>query len=79
VYSNVVSGFRVPWVTAVYVVAQLLLGLHLYHGAWSLFQTLGLSHPRYDRLRQALPRAVALTVVAGNLAMPLAVLTGIIQ
>lgn len=78
VYANFVNGFRVPWVVAIYLVAQVLLGLHLYHGAWSLFQTLGLNHPRYNRLREALPRAVAMTVVTGNCAMPLAVLTGII-
>ena len=79
VYSNVVNGFRIPWVTAVYVVAQALLGLHLYHGAWSLFQTLGLNHPRYNRWREAIPRTIALAVVAGNVAMPLAVLTGVVS
>jgi len=79
VYANVVNGFRVPWVVAVYLAAQGLLGLHLYHGAWSLFQTLGLHHPRYHRLRQVLPRAIALVVVAGNVAIPLAVLMGVIS
>lgn len=79
VYSNLVNGFRVPWVVAIYLVAQVLLGLHLHHGAWSLFQTLGLNHPRYNRLRNTLPRAIALGVVAGNLAMPLAVFLGIVK
>jgi succinate dehydrogenase / fumarate reductase, cytochrome b subunit len=79
VYGNFVNGFRVPWVTAIYLVAQAALGLHLYHGAWSLFQTLGLNHPRYNRLRVTLPRALAFLVVAGNVSMPLAVLAGIIR
>lgn len=79
VYSNFVNGFRVPWVTAIYLLAQTALGLHLYHGAWSLFQTLGLSHPRYNRLRENLPRAVAFMVVSGNVILPLAVLAGIIR
>jgi succinate dehydrogenase / fumarate reductase cytochrome b subunit len=79
VYANVVNGFRVPWVTGIYLVGQILLGLHLYHGAWSLFQTLGLNHPRYNSWRVALPRTVAMIVVLGNLAMPLAVLTGIVR
>lgn len=79
VYANVVNGFSVPWVTAIYVFAQVLLGMHLHHGAWSLFQSLGLSHPRYDGLRRALPRTLALGVVVGNVAMPLAVLTGLVQ
>jgi succinate dehydrogenase / fumarate reductase cytochrome b subunit len=79
VYANFVNGFRVPWVTALYLVAQVMLGLHLYHGAWSLFQTLGLNHPRYNRVRTIVPRALALVVVAGNVVMPLAVLAGIIR
>lgn len=78
VYANVVNGFRVPWVAAIYVVAQAMLGLHLYHGAWSLFQSLGLSHPRYDAVRRWLPRAVAAAVVAGNIAMPVAIVTRLI-
>jgi succinate dehydrogenase / fumarate reductase cytochrome b subunit len=79
VYANVVNGFRVPWVVAIYLVAQGMLGFHLYHGAWSLFQTLGLSHPRYNGPREALSRGVALMVVTGNIVMPLAVLMGIVQ
>lgn len=79
VYANVVNGFRVPWVSAIYIVAQVLLGLHLYHGSWSLFQSLGLSHPRYNRWREALPRALALAVVVGNISMPVSVLAGIIR
>ena len=65
--------------TAVYVIAQVLLGLHLHHGAWSLFQSLGLSHPRYDGLRRWVPRGFAYAVVAGNIAMPLAVLLGLVR
>lgn len=78
-YANIVNGFRVPWVTAIYLVAQVLLGLHLYHGAWSLFQTLGLNHPRYNGLRQTVPRLIAITIVLGNVSMPLAVLAGVIS
>src|SRR5690606_30751483 len=48
VYHNVVSSFRVPWLVGIYVVAQILLGLHIYHGAWSLFQSLGINHRRYN-------------------------------
>jgi succinate dehydrogenase / fumarate reductase cytochrome b subunit len=79
VYRNVVNGFSVPWVTAIYVAAQVFLGLHLYHGAWSLFQTLGLSHPRYNELIKLGPKAIGVGVAAGNVAMPLAVLAGIVR
>jgi succinate dehydrogenase / fumarate reductase cytochrome b subunit len=76
VYHNFVVGFRPLLVTGVYVVAMLFLGLHLYHGVWSLMQTLGLSHPRYDALRHAFATLVAVVVVVGNISMPVAVLAG---
>jgi succinate dehydrogenase / fumarate reductase cytochrome b subunit len=79
VYHNVVAGFSVWWVSGVYIVAQLALGLHLYHGVWSMLQTLGLSHPSYNRLRTALALFVAVVVVAGNISIPVAVLTGVVS
>jgi succinate dehydrogenase / fumarate reductase cytochrome b subunit len=74
VYSMVVSGFRNPWITLSYLVAMVFLGLHLWHGGSSWFQSLGLEHPRYDRLIRGFGPAVAVLVVAGNCSMPLAVL-----
>ncbi len=79
VYRNVVNGFSVWWVTLIYVAAQVFLGLHLYHGSWSMLQTLGLSHPRYEELKRALPQALGLAVATGNIVMPLSVLAGIIR
>ncbi len=79
IYSNVVHGFSVPWVTLIYVAAQTCLGFHLYHGAWSLFQTLGISHPRYNPMLRLIPKAIGVGVAAGNIAMPLAVLAGVIR
>jgi succinate dehydrogenase / fumarate reductase cytochrome b subunit len=58
---------------------MLALGLHLYHGAWSFMQTLGLSHPRYNRLRYAVAAILTLVVVAGNISFPVAVLTGLLR
>lgn len=78
-YANFVNGFKVPWVTALYVGAQIFLGLHLYHGSWSLLQTLGLSHPRYENVKRLLPQALGLAVAGGNILMPLAVLSGVIR
>jgi succinate dehydrogenase / fumarate reductase cytochrome b subunit len=79
VYRNLVNGFSVPWVAAIYVAAQVFLGLHLYHGSWSMLQTLGLSHPRYNELRRMIPPAIGLGVAAGNIAIPLSVLAGIVK
>ncbi|MGB5814206.1 MAG: succinate dehydrogenase cytochrome b subunit [Thermoanaerobaculia bacterium] len=80
VYHNVVAGFSVWWVSAFYIVAQLALGLHLYHGLWSLFQTLGWyvdENPRDWRRRFAL--VFALVIVLGNISFPLAVLAGLVR
>ena len=77
-YTNFVSSFKVPWVAGVYILANLFLGLHLYHGSWSLFQSLGLSHPRYNPIRQRVAIALGLTVATGNVIMPLAVLSGLV-
>lgn len=78
VYSNFVNGFQVPWVTLLYVAANLALGLHLYHGGWSMLQSLGMNHPRYNLLRKKAAVALALVVTLGNISMPIAVLLGII-
>jgi succinate dehydrogenase cytochrome b subunit len=76
VYHNFIAGFRQPLASAFYIVAMVLLGLHLQHGAWSMLQTVGLNHPRYNRLRQGFAYAMAALVVLGNISFPVAVLTG---
>ncbi len=76
VYHNVVTGFQVMPVAVLYIVATLALALHLFHGSWSLFQTLGLNHPRYNRLRNVVCVGLAALVVVGNLSFPVAVLAG---
>jgi succinate dehydrogenase / fumarate reductase cytochrome b subunit len=78
-YHNFVTGFRSLPVVAVYTVAMIALGLHLYHGTWSAFQTMGLDGPRIKRWREPIALGVALIVVLANLSFPVAVLTGIIQ
>jgi succinate dehydrogenase / fumarate reductase, cytochrome b subunit len=78
-YHNFVSGFQVPAASAFYVLAQLCLGFHLWHGVWSLTQTFGLAHPRYDRLRRGLAYGFAVLVAGVNISYPIAVLAGIIH
>lgn len=79
VYHNFVAGFRVVPVSIFYIFAMLALGLHLRHGVWSMFQTLGVSHPRYIRAAHVLAWVVAIVVVVGNISFPLAVLAGIVK
>src|SRR5262249_49077293 len=79
VYGNVVASFSVWWVALFYVVAQVALGLHLYHGLWSLFQSLGWSHPRYDRWRRGFATAFSWLITLGNVSFPIAVLSGLVR
>ena len=79
VYHNFVAGFRVVPVSIAYIVAMIALGLHLRHGVWSMFQTLGVSHPRYMRAAHVGAWIVAILVTAGNISFPLAVLAGIVK
>ena len=79
VYSNLIASMeRVP-VAAIYIVANLALGVHIYHGTWSLFQSLGWSHPRFNQWRRYAAYGVSALIVAGNLSFPLAVQLGILE
>lgn len=78
VYSMVILGFRQPIVAVSYIVAMVLLWFHLNHGASSLFKSLGLRHPNYNSMLDKVGPAVATVVVGGNIAMPVAILAGLI-
>ncbi|MFC5749501.1 succinate dehydrogenase cytochrome b subunit [Actinomadura rugatobispora] len=77
-YERVVEGFDPSrwYVTLFYVVALALVGLHLRHGIWSAFQTLGLRTPRNERTLRLLAATVAVLVTVGFLAVPFAVTFG---
>ena len=79
VYANVVRGFQQPLVALFYLVAMSLLCLHLYHGVWSMFQSLGLSHPKYTPKIKRFAAAVSLLLLADFSSVPLAVLAGFHQ
>lgn len=79
VYRNVVTGFRVWYVAAFYIVAMVALGLHLFHGVWSLTQSLGLDQFRYKRLLRRFAVVSACVVAAGFLSVPIVVLAGLVS
>jgi succinate dehydrogenase / fumarate reductase cytochrome b subunit len=79
VYHNFVAGFRSVPVCLFYIFAMLALGLHLSHGVWSMFQTLGVSHPRYIRVAHVGAWIFAAIIVIGNISFPLAVLAGVVK
>jgi succinate dehydrogenase / fumarate reductase cytochrome b subunit len=79
IYNNMVLSFERPAVSIFYIVANLALGLHLLHGAWSLFQSLGWNHPKFNAWRRWFAYGFTIVVVGGNITFPLAVLTGVIE
>lgn len=79
VYHNVVESLSSLPVAAVYVVANIALAVHIFHGAWSLLQSLGVNNPRYNHLRRGLAGAVAGVILVGNLSFPVMVQAGLID
>jgi succinate dehydrogenase / fumarate reductase cytochrome b subunit len=79
VYSNVINGFSVPWVSFVYIISMLALGNHLFHGTWSMFQSLGFNHSAYNKRIMWIALGITLFVTLGNISIPLAVLFGIVS
>ena len=79
VYANLVSGLRVVPVAAIYVGSMALLGLHLWHGVWSMFQTLGANQGRFGSPGRYFATALTAVVVGGFAVVPIAVATGFIK
>ena len=75
---NVIAGFQNYAVSGFYIFAMILLCMHLYHGMWSMFQSLGISHPRYTPLVKKAAAVLAIAVAVGNCSIPIAVLTGLL-
>jgi succinate dehydrogenase / fumarate reductase cytochrome b subunit len=78
VYRNVVASFQRWPVAVAYVAANLALGVHLYHGAWSLFQSMGWNDRRVNRWRRNFALAFTVAVVVGNVSFPVMVVTGVV-
>jgi succinate dehydrogenase / fumarate reductase cytochrome b subunit len=79
VFRNLVASFERPPIAAIYIVANIALGIHLFHGAWSMFQSLGLNNPKWNSWRRAFAAGFAGVVMIGNLSFPIAVLTGLVN
>ena len=78
VYDNVVRSFDRPVVAVFYIIANVLLGIHLFHGSWSIFQSLGWNNPRFNKWRRAFAGGFATVVVVGNISFPVSVMAGIV-
>lgn len=79
VRHNMLASFSIWWVTAFYVISMVFLGLHVHHGIWSAFQTLGVANPKYKSWRRTLAVLFALIVAIGNISIPLAIFFGVVH
>jgi succinate dehydrogenase cytochrome b subunit len=79
VYHNLVAGLSVMPVAVFYIVAMLCLALHVFHGVWSLFQSLGVSQPRYESFARRFATLFTIVVVGGFVIIPIAVLAGFLK
>jgi succinate dehydrogenase / fumarate reductase cytochrome b subunit len=78
-YHNLIAGFRSLPVVLIYLVALVALGLHLYHGTWSMFQTLGLNDSQWNMAFRALAWVLAIVVPVGFAVVPIAIQLGFVQ
>ena len=76
VYSSVVQTFQNPWIAGSYVVAMVLLGFHLWHGATSAFQTFGVRHESYETLLRVTAALLVAALVLGNSSIPILIYLG---
>lgn len=79
VYDNLVSSLSRWPVWILYVAAQVALAFHIWHGAWSLFQSLGIDNPHFNRFRRTFAHIFATVVVAGFLSVPVGVALDIVS
>lgn len=73
VYANISSSFQFGWVVLVYVLGTSAVGLHLLHGGHSMFESLGLRHPRFDGIIRVVAGGATLLFVAGFIFLPCAI------
>jgi succinate dehydrogenase / fumarate reductase cytochrome b subunit len=77
-YDRLVAGFSNPLITAVYVIALILLGMHLRHGIWSATQTLGQSNKRREKTVNLFALVFSVVLIGGFLLVPFSVLFGLV-
>lgn len=78
-YHNVSESMSFLPVAIIYIVANIALALHLYHGIWSVFQSLGINSPKINAIRRPLAIGIAGIILLGNLSFPILTQAGVIE
>lgn len=79
VYDNVLASMQRPAVAIVYILCNIAVAVHLFHGTWSMFQSLGLNNPRYNAARRAFAVGISSIILVGNVSFPVMVLAGVVH
>lgn len=79
VYNNVSRSLSNVPVAIIYIVANIAVAVHLYHGAWSMFQSLGWNNPKFNQARRAFASTIAGVILIGNLSFPIMNLAGVVS
>ncbi|MBM2815612.1 MAG: hypothetical protein HW421_2374 [Ignavibacteria bacterium] len=77
VYKMVVLGFKNPWISLCYFIGVILLGFHLNHAIQSMFQTLGINHPKYDKCLRNFSPVLSTIIVICMISIPINILLGL--
>jgi succinate dehydrogenase / fumarate reductase cytochrome b subunit len=78
VHGNFIASMQRPWVALAYMVGNIALAIHLFHGTWSMFQSMGLNNPRYNSVRRMAAIGMSLVVGIPNVLFPLLVVTHVV-
>jgi succinate dehydrogenase / fumarate reductase cytochrome b subunit len=79
VHNNLIDSLQRPWAAAVYAIANIALAVHLFHGTWSMFQSMGLNNPRYNYIRRLVAIGMSLIVGIPNVLFPLLIVTKVVK
>jgi len=78
-YHNVTESLSSLPVAIIYIVANVALAIHIFHGTWSLFQSLGVNNPKFNALRRNLATVISGVILVGNLSFPILTQAGLID
>jgi succinate dehydrogenase / fumarate reductase, cytochrome b subunit len=79
IYGNLVASFRIWWVSAIYLGAMVVLGMHLWHGLWSSPRSVGVAQPSPAPMTRRVATATALVLWLGFSIIPVAIMLGLIR
>jgi succinate dehydrogenase / fumarate reductase cytochrome b subunit len=78
-YHNLSTSLSNLPVAIIYILANVALAVHIFHGAWSMFQSLGLNNPKFNQARRGFAAGLAGVILIGNLTFPILAQAGVID